>query len=367
MTRKEYKWYIWIVVIAIFIFSLLCWKQVTGKTEKTTETITTLEILDRRIDEFEDKWNSSIFKKELLSKVDSIYTYITTGQISSTLVVKGKDKWLFLKSKGDSDSIADYEGTNTYSDEEMDRMLMGCLNVQENLKNRGIQLVFLINPNKEIVYSKYMPVIYKKAKYTRTDKLIKYLSDNGVNILSSKKELIERSQTPQLYYYYDTHWNQLGAYIGARKALSGFGIEIPPLSDRQWTQYELSNRDHYCADRDLARIAGLARVLDDETEYIVDGTEPMNWIDFKEEQEGGEMSVFYNPKANNPSVLLLVGDSFRTSMVPVLRETFKYVFVVKDSTYTPQMLDEIKPDYMIIEYVERYSSDLLEIEKYIGQ
>lgn len=105
---------------------------------------------------------------------------------------------------------------------------------------------------------------------------------------------------------------------------------------------------------------GLRWVFNDEKEYKVDGTVDIEWERFANEQADG-MSHFKNDNAMICGVVFLIGDSFRTSMVPLLGETFSDVYVVHRNSYEPEMFNEVSPDYLILEYVERYSSCIGEI------
>ncbi|MCM1458721.1 MAG: DHHW family protein [Bacteroides sp.] len=88
----------------------------------------------------------------------------------------------------------------------------------------------------------------------------------------------------------------------------------------------------------------------------------MDWEKFEAQQNRNEISYYSNPNAQEKASILLVGDSFRAAMIPVLRETFLEVYVVHRSYYTADLLDEINPEYLLAEYVERYSADMEDIE-----
>lgn len=271
----------------------------------------------------------------------------------------GGNKWLFYKSETDGDPIKDYEGTNRYSTEEKQEILQQALKTQNELESRGISFIFLIAPNKENVYSEYMSDTYKHADISSTDILIGYLQDNGVRIVSPKAELLAEHMKQQLYYSYDTHWNQLGAYIGVKNALAEWSISIPDLAARNITASALKENYHYCASDDLADMLGLrSLVFNDEIEYVVDGTYLIDWTEFEVQQENKEVSHYHNPDAKVNSSVFLVGDSFRVSMLPALGEVFSDIFVVHRHYYAPDMIDQIDPEYVIIEYVERYSSEI---------
>lgn len=64
-------------------------------------------------------------------------------------------------------------------------------------------------------------------------------------MLDAKKEVKE-----DLYYSADTHWNQIGGYVGASCLLKELGIETKPLKD-----LTITKKDHHIGD--LSKMLGL--------------------------------------------------------------------------------------------------------------
>lgn len=399
--KNIYQWHIFIFVLGIFIFSMLCWggfiKSIGSEilsylrnnnemvneesvkvrdsekldedrnkmNVKNGESVKCLGLLDQAINKIDLTWDEKIFKKSNLSSLHSLFTYYTLGEVSSNQVILGKEGWLFYKSETDGNPIKDFEGTNRYTSSEMNEILQVARITQEKIEEKGIEFAILVAPNKENVYSEFMPDIYTHNSISSTDILVDYLIDHGINVVSPKKELlIERSEL-QVYYSYDTHWNQLGAYIGVKSIMDFWNIPMKELSDRNIMSYELKNNYHYCGKADLAELIGLRLVFDDEMEYEVEGTSQMEWQEFEEEQEKGNISHYVNKDASNQSTIFLVGDSFRVSMVPALREVYRDVYVVHRSNYKEGMLEKINPDYLLFEYVERYSDRMREMDTLI--
>lgn len=371
------QWHIIVIVAGIFVFSLLCWadfvksfgSSVIGHLENNNETKTIVateanveedknaNAMNYYIDRLDSRWCGAMFKKSSLCKLDSMYTFYTTGEIASSQVVKGNGGWLFYKSATDGDPIGDYEGTNRYTSAELNNILSAALRTQQELEGRNIKFAIMVAPNKENIYAEFMPDIYTHAEVSSTDILIDYLKEKGVNIINPKEELLDHHSQFQLYYSYDTHWNQLGAYIGVKNILEFWNISEPELSERTILSDKLYPDYHYCGEDDLAKMSGLReQVFHDEIEYVVEGTGLMDWEEFAEQHS--ELSYYSNPDAQVQSTILLVGDSFRSSMVPSLREKFSDVYVVHRGYYTADLLDKINPEYLISEYVERYSSEM---------
>lgn len=351
------KWYINVIIILIFALSLLSWikyaKKVCDKALKTKSAETSGT---EGGEGSELRW--SVFKEPYLSKIDSLSGYMILGEIISDQVIGGSNNWLFYKSSSDADPIGDYEGTNLFTEQEIQDMTASVLETQDEMEDRGIKFAVVVAPNKENVYSEYMPVVYHHADESAADILIDHMKESGVNVISPKDDLLKDHLTDQIYYSYDSHWNQLGAYIAVRDVLSFWGLSMPDLSEREISSKELRLDYHDSGEDDLALIAGIRSFLTDEMEYEVEGTVPMDWNAFTMEQLSGAVSFFHNDQAVNDASVLLVGDSFRHSMVPALREQFADVYVVHRTYYRDDIIDEINPDYVIDEYVERYSREI---------
>ncbi|MCR5624575.1 MAG: hypothetical protein K6G11_04955 [Lachnospiraceae bacterium] len=321
-----------------------------------------IEYLDDSIDVMFDTVDSqwSVWKNDALSKIDSITTYLLSKELNSASVISGKDNWLFFDSEPDGDSISDFEGTNLYTDEEKANILEAVSKTQNELADKGIKFAVMVAPNKENVYYKSMPTTYTHANVSATDILIKYLYEGGVNIVSPKEDLLNDTDT-RYYYNYDTHWNQLGGYVGVRDTLASWDLDMPELSERDIKTKNLKGNYHISALDDLAKIVGIRSYLTDDIEYEIDGTPEMDWKTVGDEQEGGQMSHFYNENAPIKESILLIGDSFRVAMIPSIREQFENVYVVNRQFYKPEMFDEANPNYILAEYVERYSYEMEDI------
>lgn len=77
------------------------------------------------------------------------------------------------------------------------------------MKERGIRFVMFEAPNKESVYAEYMPdSVRVYGSESRLDAALPELAAQGLPVYDMKPELLKEADTYQLYYKYDTHWNQ---------------------------------------------------------------------------------------------------------------------------------------------------------------
>lgn len=304
--------------------------------------------------EYEAYFNDNLPFRNVLISLNSWVNYCVFKSSSSERVILGKNKWLFYGDTNDGNSIADYEGTNAFSDEEIQAMKDVCRSTQNRLEEMGIQLAIVIPPNKERVYSEYMPDCYTFKESSRTDLMIEELKNEDIHVIDLKNDLLNRKSDYPLYYPYDTHWNQLGAYVGACSILNSWGYPTEDLS-------ELTILSAAKRGGDLANMLNLSNlVFDDGAEYSIqesysgDGT-----------QLSDGFLYFKNPDAPIAKTVFLLGDSFREAMKPALCKYFSDVYIVPRGSYTYTMLEQAGPDYMIVEYVERCSDALIGMESIV--
>ena len=126
-------------------------------------------------------------------------------------VLLGGEKWLFL-----NEDISDYLGYGDTTKEDLERWRLVLEGRHAWLAEKGICYIFVVAPNKEIIYSEYLPKEIGMSKgETRLEKLIKYMKENSdVQILDLRPALLEAKKQQQVYFSTDTHWNGYGAFLG---------------------------------------------------------------------------------------------------------------------------------------------------------
>lgn len=255
--------------------------------------------------------------------------------IESDQVLAGKGGWLFYKRADDGTSIQDYQGTSTFSEKTMASIAKSLTETRDAMAKKGARFVVMIVPNKEIIYSEYMPsTVYRTSEITRCDKLYEYLKKNtDLEIVYPKKELFAAKNTCQVYYKYDTHWNYAGVYVGIQCLLRQLHGNYVDISEANIVM-EGQNQSG-----DLARIVGLDSKYNDDYFYN-----------------------FYasgiDPSQISSESVLLVGDSFGDMMKNMLGYYFPTVNNVGVWTYKMNMLDKYKPDVVVWECAERYADRL---------
>lgn len=291
---------------------------------------------------YSDIFSSNAVWKDEISKWNSELSMFLSGgtYLQSSQVLMGKEDWLFYKVENDGKPIEDYKGSNIYSQQELEQIRNNLI-VQENyLKERGIRLIVEFLPNKETVYSEYLPDnVYAISDTKKQDLLVEYLQENtDLEIVYAKEDMLQSKEKMQLYYKYDTHWNLAGAFIGVQnllKQINGTYYSVEP----EYFDLEENKNEVYI--RDLARISNMDSYFGGDNYYGFrkDAVDHGQWVDGN---------------------ILIVGDSFSEYLKYMLQDNYcpkvDYVSILE---FNPETLGtEYTPQIIVLECVERYTDRL---------
>ena len=294
----------------------------------------------------------------------------TTGK-----VIVGKEGWLFLRDSSDGSSMTDYKGENLYSEAELQEFAINLQETKNALAAAGAEFVVYIAPDKERMYPEYLPDCYgEPAEMFTARQVMDYVrSHTDVKIIWGMEDLMaakssrtgaasaaaavapaagaETAETgtaapaERLYFPADTHWNHLGAYIGARTLLKELGIAIPSPDAPEM------QKEHYLNEvGDLAMLVHLADVFGLQEDIRVTGYDTHGMT---EDSWDFATAFRYHTENGDPRKLMVIRDSFGTAWSDVLGSQFKESVMFHRDYYQPEMFYEEMPDIVVYECVER--------------
>lgn len=300
--------------------------------------------------EYENYYNDSIAFKNEFRKYSSYIHYKLLDTTTSKKVIVGKDNWLFYSASNDGNTIYDFQKITRYSDKEKEFIKDKLESTKEQLEEENIDFYLFIAPNKENIYSDYLPSIINrndKTKYSKTEDLINYLNkESNINIVYPKDALISNKKISSTYYKYDTHWNDYGAYLGT--------IELIKKIDSNYEEpnIKLKYSKH---GGDLANMILLNNTLSSNEpsikKFYVDNSYICENINNTKQCKTDD--YIYD------KTLFIIGDSFREGMTQYLSKIFKETIIMHRDFYNPKLIEEYNPDIFVYETVERYSSFLI--------
>nr|WP_255535139.1 hypothetical protein [Cellulophaga sp. E16_2] len=230
-------------------------------------------------------------------------------------------------------------------------------------KNTWLTKYFLAFwPNKHTIYPEYLPntmSVQIKDTISRVDQISDYLklTNSPIKLLDSRSVLINNKVNQQLYYKFDTHWNDYGAFLGYQNFFnenkSELGITPKSLDDFniEWTEFKKDG---------LIRMLGVVnngyfseKAPDFELKENKDQIEYLSIKGFPESTK-----ITRNKYCGNKLKVLVFRDSFTSNLIQFFSLHFYEVTYIWG--HGERYVDELKPDIIIEGYVERSTANKIQ-------
>lgn len=270
-------------------------------------------------------------------------TLFRESNISS--VIYGKNDWLYYSS-----TLDDYSVRNKMSERELFNLAYNLSIVQNYLSEQDINFVFTVPANKNTLYGENMPYYYiaSDVEEHNAKRLEKYLEERDINYISMF-DLFE-SQNEVLYQLRDSHWNMKGACLAYNSIMDFFNITHTDYSDVNPVIKKIDNGD---LNKMLYSFYGKL-----ENDYIYSMPENYSFSKPDASVEDGWLTT--KNKDGNGS-LLMFRDSFADTLIPFMSSEFKTAYYSKaQPNALERYIEADKPDYVVIEKVERNITDYLD-------
>ncbi len=327
------------------------------KRQLATRPELTLEGYKTFSSEYMAYFNDNLQFRNMLIEMNSMIDYCCFKRSANDRVVVGKDNWLFYAREDDGDPIGCYTGEVIYSEEELAQIAENCINQRDFLAEQGKEFVIFIAPNKERMYSEYMPDAYgEPAEEYGALQIYSYLKDNtDLRVVYPYDELMEAKERldENIYAKTDTHWNDIGAYIGTCALMKELCIEMPDVYSDDITIIEGDSLSG-----DLAEMLNLGeRLKFIDNEYTVEGYDSHDVQEIEWDVYG--MIRFCSTGADvDDRKIFFVRDSFAEKMAKYVGSEFVESNFRHINSYTYDDYVEYNPDIFVLEVVERYAGKL---------
>ncbi|MBR0172851.1 MAG: hypothetical protein IJQ21_08680 [Lachnospiraceae bacterium] len=359
MSDNKSRYILTVVFFLILVLPYPLW-SVLGKTldselhenrelaEKPVFSVENIETLPRAYDDY---INDHLPFRSVMLRSYSTLEYRLFRDSVSYQVAFGKDGWLFHRDRVDGDPIAIYRGLNMPTEEWLENTAKELVAARDKLAESGIELVLFLPPMKERVYAEYMPDYFgPPAEEYALLRTVEYLHDHtDLRVVYPYDEMMEAKESFQngelLFYKTDSHWNELGAYVGTVPLLKELGITIPPVHSDGLTIESFPSEKE-----DMTHLVNLENVILPGEAYRVTG---YNRHDLKTVEGDFEFELRMQAQGADPRRVLFYHDSFGESMQDVLSSQFNETILVHRRVYEYAMIDRYKPDILIVEIAER--------------
>lgn len=285
---------------------------------------------------FEDRF---AFRPNLITANAKLYGKVF-GQSTTNQVVLGKEGWLFY-----GGTLEDYQGTNLMSERDWFCLTQNLQLMQEYVESQGSGFLLTVAPNKNSLYGEYMPARFLPGKSKNIDALAGKLREAGVPYVDLYA--LFRAQEEPLYFKKDSHWDNRGAVLAYRGLMEAMNKPHETYLNVPWTQQDIHTGD-------LEEMLYPEAIVP-ETDYIYERKQTFissvedymeNWIETENPDKQG--------------TLLMYRDSFGESLTPLLAQEFGKGYFSRLVPYHLTQIEQYRPDFVVIERVERRLSSFAE-------
>ena len=297
--------------------------------------------------DFEKWFNDRFLGRDFFIGLYNKVVLSFNDKMDTEKVFQGKEGWLFYKKGG---SIKNFQNAVLFRDKELQNIAVQLQHIQEWCDKHNKKFYFIIAPDKNKIYGEYFPEMKKKRSdaQSRARQLLQYLKKyTKLKALYLYDMLVSNKDKGLLYYRNDTHWNELGAYLGYQEIMKMVKVDFPDVSV---FQAEVHKEIKHIKG-DLTRMYPEELQIEDNTSYDIPQINNMAQCD----------GIISNPikpilctSSNSELKILVFRDSFTNSLVPYFGKSFgkaKYIWKYDISNEDTKLMQEADIVFLIM--VER--------------
>jgi hypothetical protein len=268
----------------------------------------------------------------------------------------------------------------THKIDEISRWAESITFNQKVMKEKNIDSVLLIAPNKHSIYGEFLPEGLASGSNHLTDLLVVSAQAKGASIVDLKSALTAESKgRKKIYYKGDSHWNPIGAAIAYQVSIEA----INRIFDKQFKWVEQPSFKAFSVVGEgragTARLLKIENLLSNgyDTNYKMefDGVNDVVCSRFislagvaeeekctrqKNDQElsyTNKVQQIENSSALNQAKVLWLRDSFGAAHSPLLVKTFSTLWSAHyywlSGEKLANFIEQYQPDLVIYQVIER--------------
>ena len=152
------------------------------------------------------------------------------------------DVWIGYENQGFYQKmIPDYTHTNLMSDSVKENLRSRVASRVEKLNQTGdgCELIYLLIPASMTVYPELVPDTVKQGEgESRFDQLKSVLTEAGATVIDARESFAQhKNDALPLYFDYDSHWTDYGAYIAYVQLYDYISDRYPEAKPRQFSEF----------------------------------------------------------------------------------------------------------------------------------
>ncbi len=351
-----------IILTAVFIFflSLSFIGLFLGMTSKIDNTewrrLAQFPVINdkMKIDEFPKKfeqfYNDNFGFRNILLILDATIEFELFKKSPVAAVIRTANGWYFHnEARFMAPAYKYYYHHITLSNKLLSWIGDNFLDEKKYLDGRRIPYLFVVVPDKEIVYPEYFPYPNFINSNIQLSLILNALKKREIPVLYLGSQIVDTKKNTDipLYWKEDAHWNSFGAFIGYQAIISRLKDHFPNIDSLQLSDFNISINSQITNAHDLNRLKSLIHGSDNSKEPIVNFT-----------LKDGVLS-----RINKINKVLIYADSYFVGAPPeyiggamyFLKYHFDNIILHNDPLWGLEKtkVEEEKPDLVIREIIQR--------------
>lgn len=336
---KKYFHFIYIIVIMFLVLVLGISSFFQNQNHSNEDSINNPQLFingkinENILDDIENYLSHNFgFRNELLQS----YTLFQQNLFLTspiTNVVIGEEGYLYFK-----ETVDDYIGNHQMTSRELFQIRHTIELLEEYVHAQGADFLFVVAPNKNSLYD-FMPYNYIKSTTSHvTQNILENLSTQTYIDLFALFE----SQSKELYYKTDTHWNNEGACLVYNAIMNYIGKEHDDFSSYSKDDSQKMKGDLYnmLYPDSSANETVITYNKDKDYEYLT-------------KTRSTEQNYIETINDNAQGSLLMFRDSFANNLIEFFSDAYHYAIYDKSIPYNLFQMNKYSSDTVIIEIAER--------------
>lgn len=299
---------------------------------------------------FDDRF---AYRNELIDNFGKFkFDFLNITNLTGTVAI-GSDKWIFYSDKDYLNNIA-----TPFSNLELKQFNYNLNVITKWFERQGIKYYLFIPPVKSGMYTEMLPDYMKiRTEFSRYNQLKEYLTQKSkINFIDCKKELIIAKKSNEIYFETDTHWNEIGAFVGYSKIINVLKIDFPQLQPCLFKDFKIVKADFFSGDL----LAMLGYDSKKPTfQYIMshkNNIEPkLTLSTILPENPDNFFEIYEMPEDTNDLEIYVVRDSYSEKLKKFISLNFKKSIFYWKAQLPINNIAKEKPDVVLHEMLERFS------------
>ncbi len=275
------------------------------------------------------------------------------GVSPSTAVVNGRDGWFFY---ADDEGMTDYTNADPLTPAAVANWRAAVVAARDWLHARGIAYVFVIPPDKHVIYPDEVPAsIHRVGAVSRMDQLFEALDAAGVATVDLRPALDAAKARERIFQRTDTHWNERGAFVAYQQIIDAVRRQVPAVPT-PWRRSDFEDTVVIRQGMDLAGMMGLTRVLR-EVDLTLTPKRPRKAVVIEPPGSfatAGEGRIVTEIPGSSLPRAVIFRDSFFSAVAPFTSEHFSRAVYLWQNDFDADVILKEHPAVVIQEIVGRH-------------